>query len=84
MSGSVSTQALSKIALLGLPKVGPAKAVQFSQIFGSLAEFRELCAEKFDADSNSAELAWQRAEEILEKCERLDITLSIWRRDRVS
>ena len=52
----------------------PAKAVQFSQIFGSLAEFRELCAEKFDADSNSAELAWQRAEEILEKCERLDIT----------
>ena len=74
MSGSVNTQALSKIALLGLPKVGPAKALQFPQTFGSLAEFKELCAEKFDADVDSAALAWQRAEEILEKCERLDIT----------
>ena len=74
MSVTASKQALSKIALLGLRKIGPARAIQISQTFGSLAEFRELCAEKFDADVSSAELAWRSAQKILQDCEKLDIT----------
>lgn len=73
MSGSGSLQALSKIALLGIPNVGPAKAMQADQTFGSLAEFGEFCEERFGADDSSAETAWQRALGILENCERMDI-----------
>ncbi|MDE2993211.1 MAG: DNA-protecting protein DprA [Chloroflexota bacterium] len=74
MSGSASIQALSKIALLGLPGVGPARAIQVAQTFGSLAEFRELCEERFDSDDSSVESAWQRAQRTIEHCEKLDIT----------
>ncbi len=73
MSSSASMQALSKIALLELPQVGPAKAIQVTQTFGNLAEFKELCQERFESDDNSVESAWQRAHRIFEDCEKLDI-----------
>ena len=73
MSGSASIQALSKIALLGLPEVGSAKAIQVTQTFGTFAEFRELCEERFQSDDSSVEFAWQRAHRIIEDCEKLDI-----------
>ena len=74
MSNSENTLAISKIALLGLPTIGAAKAIQISHTFDSLSEFRELSAEEFNADGDSAETAWRRAERILEECERLGIT----------
>ena len=74
MNGPATTQALSKIALLGLPKVGPTRAIQISHTFDSLPEFKEFCADKFNIGGPSAELAWEKSLTILEKCERLDVT----------